>query len=103
MQALVEELNGKIDEVVQGGGPKAIERHVGRGQYLSYQSGVQNPSHSQFIFEPTGKLVARDRINELLDPGSPFLELSQLAGHNLYGKEVVPAGGIVTGIGRVNG
>ena len=47
--------------------------------------------------------MARDRINELLDPGSPFLELSQLAGHNLYGKEVVPAGGIVTGIGRVNG
>merc|ERR1719489_352313 len=50
-----------------------------------------------------GKLVARDRINLLLDPGSPFLELSQLAGYALYGKEEVPAGGIVTGVGRVSG
>ena len=43
----------------------------------------------------------RDRIDLLLDPGSPFLELSQLAGYALYGKEEVPAGGIVTGVGRV--
>ena len=41
------------------------------------------------------------RITLLLDPGSPFLELSQLAGYALYGKEEVPAGGIVTGVGRV--
>ena len=44
---------------------------------------------------------SRERIDLLLDPGSPFLELSQLAGHALYGKEEVPAGGIVTGVGRV--
>ena len=44
----------------------------------------------------------RDRIRELLDPGSPFLELSPLAAHGLYGNEV-PAAGIVTGIGRVSG
>ena len=43
----------------------------------------------------------RERIDLLLDPGSPFLELSQLAGYALYGKEEVPAGGIVTGVGRV--
>ena len=55
------------------------------------------------MFQILGKLVARDRINRLLDPGSPFLELSQLAAYQLYGKEEVPAGGIVTGIGRVSG
>ena len=55
-----------------------------------------------------GKLLVRDRINLLLDPGSPFLELSQLAGHELYQDEFgqpieVAAGGIVTGIGQVSG
>jgi 3-methylcrotonyl-CoA carboxylase beta subunit len=49
------------------------------------------------------KLLARDRINALLDAGSPFLELSQLAGHELYEKEEVPAGGIVTGVGTIKG
>jgi 3-methylcrotonyl-CoA carboxylase beta subunit len=48
-----------------------------------------------------GKLAVRDRIDKLLDPGSPFLELSPLAGLNLYGKEEVNAGGMVTGIGLV--
>ncbi|CAI2738219.1 unnamed protein product, partial [Dicrocoelium dendriticum] len=51
-----------------------------------------------------GKLLPRDRIDKLLDPNTPFLELSQFAGYQLYGpSEVVPAGGILTGIGRVNG
>lgn len=49
-----------------------------------------------------GKLLPRERIAHLLDPGSPFLELSQLAGFELYG-EPVPAGGIITGIGQVMG
>jgi len=80
MSLLVEELKTKVEKIIQGGGVKAIERHTNRG-----------------------KLVARERINLLLDPGSPFLELSQLAGYNLYGKEEVPAGGIVTGVGRVSG
>jgi len=80
MSLLVEELKTKVEKIIQGGGAKAIERHTNRG-----------------------KLVARERINLLLDPGSPFLELSQLAGYNLYGKEEVPAGGIVTGVGRVSG
>ncbi len=49
------------------------------------------------------KLLARDRINALLDVGSPFLELSQLAGHELHHGEEVPAGGIITGVGTVKG
>ena len=80
MAELVTELKGKIGSITQGGGPKAVERHTSRG-----------------------KLFVRDRINSLLDPGSPFLELSQLAGYQLYGKEEVPAGGVVTGVGRVSG
>jgi len=75
MTALVEELKTKVGTIVQGGGPKAVERHTSKG-----------------------KLLARERIDLLLDPGSPFLELSQLAGHALYGKEEVPAGGIVSGV-----
>ena len=80
MQSLVTELRDKTAVIIRGGGEKAIERHTSRG-----------------------KLVARERIDRLLDPGSPFLELSQLAGYALYGKEEVPAGGIITGIGRVQG
>ena len=56
-----------------------------------------------FFFFFAGKLVARDRIQKLLDPGSTFLELSQLAAFKLYGDENVPAGGIITGIGKVRG
>ncbi|CAH1789182.1 unnamed protein product, partial [Owenia fusiformis] len=80
MRALVDELKNKVGHIVKGGGDKARERHIGRG-----------------------KLMPRDRIDKLLDPGSPFLELSQLAGYKLYGNEEVPAGGIITGIGRVSG
>ena len=80
MARLVAELRGHLDTVRGGGGPRAVEKHTARG-----------------------KLVARDRVTALLDPGSPFLELSPLAGHELYEGEVVPSGGIVTGIGRVQG
>lgn len=80
MEGVVNRLKSVVGRVIQGGGPKAIERHTARG-----------------------KLVPRERINRLLDPGSPFLEMSQLAGFKLYGEEEVPAGGIITGIGRVNG
>ncbi|XP_016991629.1 probable methylcrotonoyl-CoA carboxylase beta chain, mitochondrial [Drosophila rhopaloa] len=80
MGRLVGELRSFTSQVLQGGGQKAIERHTSRG-----------------------KLLARDRINLLLDRGSPFLELSTLAGHELYGEEVVNSGGIVTGVGRVCG
>lgn len=48
--------------------------------------------------------MARDRVQGLLDPGTAFLELSPLAGHDMYGKDgPVPAGGVVTGIGIVAG
>ena len=52
--------------------------------------------------ESRDKMFVRDRIDRLLDPGSPFLEVGQLAGHELYG-DWIPAGGVVTGIGRVSG
>merc|ERR1719244_594450 len=80
MKALVDELKTHVSRIVLGGDARARERHTARG-----------------------KLLARDRIDLLLDPGSPFLELSQLAGYRLYGKEEVPAGGVVTGVGRVSG
>lgn len=80
MDGLVHHLHGLIDQAALGGGRKAIERHLSRG-----------------------KMLPRDRITALLDPGSPFLELSQLAGHQLYGKEEVSAGGLVTGVGHVHG
>ncbi len=50
-----------------------------------------------------GKLLVRDRIEKLVDPNTPFLELSQLAGHELYGAESPAAGGLITGIGVING
>lgn len=49
------------------------------------------------------KMLARDRVAALIDPGSTFLELSPLAGHELYPGEVVPTAGIVTGVGVVEG
>src|ERR1700744_1405246 len=79
MDGLVADLRRMVDAVAEGGGARARERHVGRG-----------------------KLLARDRVAALIDPGSPFLELSQLAAFGLYDNEV-PAAGIVTGIGRVSG
>jgi 3-methylcrotonyl-CoA carboxylase beta subunit len=80
MQGLVDDLRAKLQAIKLGGGEKSCTRHVGRG-----------------------KLLPRDRVAGLLDPGSPFLELSQMAGYEMYGKDTVNAGGIITGIGRVNG
>ncbi|XP_032818342.1 methylcrotonoyl-CoA carboxylase beta chain, mitochondrial [Petromyzon marinus] len=80
MQSLVTEMKERVEKVKQGGGEKARALHTSRG-----------------------KLLPRERIDRLLDPGSPFLELSQFAGYELYGDENVPAGGIITGVGRVSG
>ncbi|XP_058806645.1 methylcrotonoyl-CoA carboxylase beta chain, mitochondrial [Phymastichus coffea] len=80
MKTLVDELKLNVNKILEGGGKKARERHISKG-----------------------KLLPRDRINALLDEGSPFLEFSQLAGYELYAEEQVPAGGIITGIGRVQG
>lgn len=77
MQEKVEDLKNLVEKIEQGGDMKAQERHQNKG-----------------------KLLPRDRLYKLLDPGSPFLELSQLAGHNLY-EDAVPCGALITGIGRV--
>ncbi len=79
MAALVADLREKISAVEQGGGEAARARHVARG-----------------------KLLPRERVRTLLDPGSPFLELSQLAAYGMYDDNIAAAG-IVTGIGRVSG
>jgi len=78
-RGLVEELRDKVRTVGDGGGERARERHLARG-----------------------KLLPRDRVRTLLDPGAPFLEFSQLAADGMYGGEV-PSAGIVTGIGRIAG
>ncbi len=80
MQGLVQDLQSQVERVKQGGGQRYQDRHVARG-----------------------KLLPRDRVDALIDPGSPFLELLELAAHGMYGKDDVPAAGIITGIGRVNG
>jgi 3-methylcrotonyl-CoA carboxylase beta subunit len=79
MRALVEELNKRRAEALLGGSEKARERHVKRG-----------------------KLLPRERVARLIDPGSPFLELSPLAANGLYG-EAIHGAGIITGIGRIEG
>src|SRR3712207_6500839 len=79
MEALVAELRERTASVAEGGGSDAIDKHRSRG-----------------------KLLARDRIDRLVDPGSAFLELNALAAWDVYGGEA-PAAGIVTGIGVVEG
>jgi 3-methylcrotonyl-CoA carboxylase beta subunit len=79
MEGSVAEIAEAASKVLEGGGEKARTRHLSRG-----------------------KLLPRERIDRLLDPGSPFLELSQLAAWGLHGGEV-PAAGIIIGIGRVSG
>ena len=79
MQSLVDELKNKVQQIALGGDEKARARHLKHG-----------------------KLLPRERLQQLLDPGSPFLELSQLAAYEVY-DDVVPAAGIITGIGWVAG
>jgi len=80
MTKQVEDLSEKIERIKLGGGLDKQQRHQSRN-----------------------KLLVRDRIDVLLDPGSPFLELSQLAAYNVYEGENVAAAGIITGVGRVEG
>src|ERR687897_250292 len=79
MRALIDDLHELVQRTKEGGDERARERHLARG-----------------------KLLPRERVRRLLDPGSPFLELSQLAAHGMYDDEV-PCAGIITGIGRVVG
>jgi 3-methylcrotonyl-CoA carboxylase beta subunit len=80
MDALVSDLKAKIAQAKEGGGPKAQER-----------------------MRSKGKRLPRERLSLLLDPNTPFLELSQLAAHDVYPGENIPGAGIITGIGRVAG
>jgi 3-methylcrotonyl-CoA carboxylase beta subunit len=79
MQALVDDLKVRVEKAMLGGGDDARKKHVARG-----------------------KLLPRDRVQMLLDPGTPFLEFSQLAAYGMY-DDAAPAAGIITGIGRVSG
>ncbi|MGW8204847.1 carboxyl transferase domain-containing protein (plasmid) [Sphingomonas bisphenolicum] len=78
-RALAEDLRAKVASAAQGGAATARGKHVARG-----------------------KLLPRDRVERLLDPGSPFLEIGQLAANGLYDDEV-PGAGLIAGIGRVSG
>ena len=79
MDALVSELRERLARARAGGGDEAVRRH-----------------------REQGKLMARERIEKLLDPGTPFLEVGALAGDGLYDRQA-PSAGLVTGIGRVSG
>src|SRR6266850_1145585 len=79
MTALVAQLRERVAQAREGGGARYLQRH-----------------------REQGKLPVRDRIDRLLDEGSPFLELSPLAAWEMYDNEA-PGAGLVTGIGRVSG
>ena len=79
LEVLVADLRAKVEKLALGGGQAARDKHVGRG-----------------------KLLPRDRIAQLLDPGTPFLELSQLAAFGMYHDDA-PGAGVITGIGRIAG
>jgi len=79
MEALVGDLRVEAARAAEGGNKAARDRHTGRG-----------------------KLMPRERVYALLDPGAPFLELSRLAAYGMY-EGVVPAAGLITGIGRIKG
>lgn len=84
MQVVVDDLKEKISKIALGGGEEARQKHLARG-----------------------KLLPRDRVQTLLDPGTPFLEFSQLAAFNMYKEkndaDAAPSAGVITGIGRVAG
>jgi len=79
MRSVVDDLRAQVARVAQGGGEAARAKHTGRG-----------------------KLLPRERVDRLLDPGTPFLELAPLAALNMYGNDA-PGAGLIAGIGRVAG
>ena len=83
-RALTAELRAKVAKAALGGAEASRERHVARG-----------------------KLLPRDRVERLLDPGSPFLEIGQLAANGMYGDakdpDGAPGAGMICGVGRVSG
>src|SRR5258707_9727520 len=79
MAALVADLKAQVEQIEEGGGKGPRKRHVARG-----------------------KLLPRERVRALIDPGSPFLELSPLAAMDMYDNDA-PGSGVITGVGRVSG
>ncbi|HEX3639185.1 MAG TPA: carboxyl transferase domain-containing protein [Paraburkholderia sp.] len=79
LEAVVADLRAKVEKLALGGGQAARDKHTGRG-----------------------KLLPRERIEKLLDPGTPFLEFSQLAAYGMYHNDA-PGAGVITGIGRIAG
>ncbi len=79
MQGLIDDLDAKVATIAEGGSERARERHLSRG-----------------------KLLPRERVERLLDPGTPFLEIGQFAAFEVY-EDHVPAAGVIAGIGRVSG
>ena len=79
LKVAVDDLKAKVAKIAHGGPEDARKKHVGRG-----------------------KLLPRERVEQLLDPGAPFLEFSQLAAHDMY-HNAAPGAGVITGIGRVSG
>ncbi|PHR93832.1 MAG: methylcrotonoyl-CoA carboxylase [Robiginitomaculum sp.] len=79
MRILVDDLRAKVGEIAKGGPERSRQRHLDKG-----------------------KLLPRDRVEHLLDPGTPFLEIGQLAAYEVY-EDIIPAAGIIAGIGRVSG
>ena len=84
MQLLVADLNRQLVRIAEGGGPQARAKHLGRG-----------------------KLLPRERVERLLDPDTPFLEIAPLAALGMYpekdGSDAAPCAGLIAGIGRVSG
>jgi 3-methylcrotonyl-CoA carboxylase beta subunit len=79
MQSAVDDLRTVVQKIAQGGGEESRRKHLARG-----------------------KLLPRERVQRLLDPGTPFLELSQLAAYGMY-SDAAPGAGVITGIGRISG
>ena len=79
MAGLVDDLRARVSKIAEGGPERSRERHLSRG-----------------------KLLPRERVERLLDPGTPFLEIGQFAAHEVY-EDYVPAAGVIAGIGRVSG
>lgn len=80
MQRLVDDLRAQVASIGRGGSERARQKHLARG-----------------------KLLPRERIERLLDPGAPFLEIGQLAAFNVYDGDAAPAAGVIAGVGRVSG
>jgi 3-methylcrotonyl-CoA carboxylase beta subunit len=78
IQAMVDDLRATVAKLAQGGGEESRQKHLSRG-----------------------KLLPRERVQRLLDPGTPFLEFSQLAAYGMY-DDAAPGAGVITGIGRVS-